>query len=227
MTWQYKKDEHLYLQEGAIQVRQKDGSLKLFPLFDVSMFTTKPLDSMRNNRNWIGAVYYRIVQKMYNGQQFYTLLGFDDFSLESNKKWMEVLHFNENEEPVFGGLFFSFRDDTAQKQNQYRFNIEYKKEAVTTFNYDPAMDMIIYDHLIPEDEDSSRKETYIPDGDYEGFKWKDGAWVHVDKVFHYKLKDGDFPQDEKILDESGNANEDKLMDQSQKNREKGKKPSTQ
>ncbi len=227
MTWQYKKDEYTYLQEGAIQVRQQDGSLKLFPLFDASMFTKKPLDSVRTNRNWIGAVYYRIVQKTYNGQKFYTLLGFDDFSLGSNKKWMEVLHFNEKEEPLFGGPFISFREDTAIKQTQYRFNIEYKKEAITTFNYDPNMDMIIYDHLISEEEDSARKDTYIPDGDYEGFKWKDGAWVHVDKVFHFKLKDGDFPQDEKILDESGNANEDKLMDQSQKNRQKTKKPSTQ
>ncbi|MDR3715288.1 MAG: hypothetical protein P4L51_20980 [Puia sp.] len=227
MTWQYKKDEHLYLQEGAIQVRQPDGSLKLFPLFDASMFTGKPTDSVRSNRNWIGAVYYRIIEKTYNGQNFYTLLGFDDYSLESNKKWMEVLHFNEDQEPLFGGPFISFREDTAQRQGHARFNIEYKKEAVTTFNYDPAMDMIIYDHLIPEDDDTLRLDTYIPDGDYEGFKWKNGAWVHVEKVFHYKLKDGDFPQDEKILDESGNANEEKLMEQTQKNLQKKKKPSTQ
>ncbi len=31
-TWQYKKDNLLYLQEGAIQMNQPDGSLKLFPL---------------------------------------------------------------------------------------------------------------------------------------------------------------------------------------------------
>jgi hypothetical protein len=191
------------------------------------MFTTKPTDSVRSNRNWIGAVYYRIIEKKYNGRNFYTLLGFDDFSLESNKKWMEVLHFNENEEPVFGGPFISFREDTAKKQAHARFNIEYKKEAITTFNYDSSMDMIIYDHLVPEEDDTLRFDTYIPDGDYEGFKWKDGVWVHIEKVFHYKLKDGEFPQDEKILDESGNANEDKLMDQSLKNLQKKKKPATQ
>ena len=41
-TWQYKKDNLLYLQEGAIQMNQPDGSLKLFPLFDASMFTARP-----------------------------------------------------------------------------------------------------------------------------------------------------------------------------------------
>ena len=38
-----------------------------------------------------------------------------------------------------------------------------------------------------------KKYTFIPDGDYEGFKWQDGKWVHIDKVFTYKLRDGEAP----------------------------------
>src|SRR5258707_4659261 len=53
-TWQFKKDNLIYLQEGAIQMRTADRSLKLFPLFDASMFTDKPLDSIRSRRNLIG-----------------------------------------------------------------------------------------------------------------------------------------------------------------------------
>ena len=45
-TWQLKKDEYMYLQKVAIQMKTADGSLKLFPLFDGSMFTSKPLDSV-------------------------------------------------------------------------------------------------------------------------------------------------------------------------------------
>src|SRR5882757_5317608 len=51
LTWQYKKDDYLFLQEGAIQMNQPDGSLKLYPLFDASMFTPRPLDSVRNRKN--------------------------------------------------------------------------------------------------------------------------------------------------------------------------------
>jgi hypothetical protein len=182
-TWQLKKDEYVFLQKGAIQVKTKDGSLKLFPLFDASMFTGKPLDSVRSPRNWIGAIYYRIVMKEHNGKKFYTLLGFDDFSISSNKKWMDVLTFNSNGEPQFGGPFISFKEDTVKRSTQYRFNIEYKKEANTVFNYDPQLDMIVYDHLISETNEPEKKDTYVPDGDYEGFKWKNGQWVHVDKVF--------------------------------------------
>ena len=68
-TWQYKKDDFLYLQEGAIQMRTPDGSLKLFPLFDISMFTGKPLDSVRSRKNWIGAIYYNIILDFSPGLQ--------------------------------------------------------------------------------------------------------------------------------------------------------------
>ena len=219
-TWQLKKDDYMYLQKGAIQMRTQDGSLKLFPLFDGSMFTSKPLDSVRNARNWIGAIYYKIIQKTHNGKNYYTLLGFDDFSIGSNRKWMEVLSFNDKGEPEFGGPFVSFMEDSIKKANQHRFSIEYKKEARTTFNYNPEMDMIIFDHLISETQEPDRPETFIPDGDFEGFKWKDGQWVHVDKVFNFKLEDGQFPVESGIYDAEGRADENKLMEQSIKNQQK-------
>ena len=221
-TWQFKKDDMMYLQEGAIQMNEPDGSLKLFPLFDASMFTANPLDSIRTRRNWIGAIYYRIILKTYEGKKYYTLLGFDDYSETSNKKWMEVLTFSQEGQPLFGGPYFSFQDDSVHKPVQYRFNIEYKKEAGTRFNYDPQMDMVVYDHLIPENNEPQKKDTYVPDGDFEAFQWKNGRWVHVEKeLFTVKLKDGEFPQDAKLLDNQGNANEQQLQAQSEKNIKKG------
>jgi len=218
-TWQYQKDEYVYLQRGAIQMRTSDGSLKLIPLHDASMFTAKPDDSVRSNTNWIGAIYYKIIQKEYRGKQFYTLLGFDDFSVSSNKKWMDVLTF-DNGQPVFGGPYFSFKNDTTKRTTKLRFNIEYKKEAKTFFNYDQENDIIVFDHLISESDEPNRKETLVPDGDYEGFKWENGQWVHVDKVFNFRLKDGEFPVDEKILDDAGNIDEEKLQKATDKNLQK-------
>jgi hypothetical protein len=230
-TWQLKKDEYLYFQKGAIQMRTPDGSLKLFPLFDASMFTAKPLDSIRTKRNWIGAIYYNIILKEYNGKKYYTLLGFDDYTVSSNRKWLEVLQFDlQTGEPVFGGPLVSFKDDTAKVKPVYhRFNIEYKKEARTTFNYSADLDLIVYDHLISETEQPERKESYIPDGDFEGFKWEKGQWVHVDKVFSYQAPAigdpmlGNAPAEQAIIDNKGNKSEEKLMEQSIKNLEKSKK----
>lgn len=223
-TWQMKRDEYVVLQKGAIQMKTPDGSLKLFPLFDVSMFSGAPQDSVRNRNNWIGAIYYKIIMKEHSGRKYYTLLGFDNFSVSSNKKWMEVLSFNANGEPVFGGPFISFKDDTAKKPIQSRFNIEYKKEAATVFNYNPEMDMIIFDHLVSETDEPEKKDTYIPDGDFEGFKWVNGQWVHVNKVFDFKLEDGAFPKDATILDDAGNIDEKQLEESSQRNIDKKNPP---
>jgi hypothetical protein len=213
------------LQEGAIQMNQPDGSLRLFPLFDASMFTGKPLDSVRTRTNWIGAIYYRIVEKTWQGKNYYTLLGFDDYSESSNKKWMEVLTFTPEGEPRFGGPYFSFQEDSVRKPTQYRFNIEYKKEAGTRFNYDPSLDLVVFDELISESNEPEKKDTYVPDGDFEAFQWKNGKWVHMQKgIFTEKLKDGDFPREAQILNDQGKANEAQLEAQSEKNKKKANPP---
>jgi hypothetical protein len=211
-TWQIKKDVYVFLQRGAIQMRTEDGSLKLIPLHDISMFTKKPQDSVRGANNWIGAIYYRIILKNFNGKNFYTLLGFDDFTINSNKKWMEVLTFNEQGQPVFGGPYFSFKNDSAKasKKEVDRFYIEYKKEASTTFNYDSSMNMIVYDHLISETDEPNRIESYVPDGDFEGFTWQNGQWLHVSKVFNATLQEGQFPVEQKILNDAGGVDESLL-----------------
>ena len=218
-TWELKKDEYIFLQKGAIQMNMPDGSLKLYPLFDYSMFTPRPVDSVRYRNNWIGAIYYRIVEKEFHGRKYYTLLGFDDYSIASNKKWLEVMHFNERGEPVFGGPVISFKEDSVRKPVQARFNIEYKKEAKTFFNYDPEKDMIVFDHLISESNEPEKKSTYIPDGDFEAFKWENGQWVHVERLDlgGEKLKDGAFPKDATILDASGKTNEQQLEEASRRN----------
>jgi hypothetical protein len=68
-SWQLQKDESYFRQEGAIQMKTADGSLKLFPLIDASDYTSVPVDSVRSNLNWIGAIYYKIIVKEYKGQK--------------------------------------------------------------------------------------------------------------------------------------------------------------
>lgn len=205
-TWQIERDESYFRQYGAIQMRTKDGSLKFFPLIDASDYTANPTDSVRTNTNWIGAIYYGIVAKEYKNKKYYTLFGFDDNEFISTKKWIEVLTFNDNNEPVFGGHFFDYKEDSIKPpQPAFRFCLEYKKDAKARMVYDAELDMIIIDHLISESNEPNKKFTLIPAGDYEGFKWLNGKWVHVDKVFdEQQLKNGQFPMPAPILDENSN-----------------------
>ena len=209
----------------------KDGSLKLFPLRDVSDFIDNAEDSVRFNNNWVGAVYYNIIKTQSNGKNYYTLFGLDNNSFMSTKKWVEVLTFNEKNEPVFGGPFFSYAKDSIPQGSKYRLSLEYKKDARVLMNYIPDLGVILLDHLISESDEPDNKWSYVPDGDNEAFKWENGKWVHIDKAFDYKVDmtgadpyTGRPPVGDPLLDAKGNRNEKKLEDKSNKNKTKEKPP---
>jgi len=204
-TWEIEKDESYFRQFGAIQMYTKDGTLKLFPLFDQSDYAAIPTDSVRTNQNWIGAIYYQVVMKEYNGRKYYTLLGLDDNDFTSTRKWIEVLYFNEAGLPVFGGSFFTYKDEQNKPQQPVaRFCLEFKKDGKARLNYDKELDLIIFDHLVSETASDNSKYSLIPDGDYEGFKWSNGKWIHISKVFEeQKLKDGQAPVPAPYLDDDG------------------------
>lgn len=204
-TWQIEMDESYFRQYGAIQMNTKDGSLKFFPLYDGSDYSAIPTDSVRSTRNWIGALYYQIVMKEFNGKKYYTLIGLDDNDFVTTRKWIEVLTFNDKGEPVFGGQYFDYPPDaTKPQQPAYRFCLEFKKDAKARMNYDPDLDMIIFDHLTSETNEQDKKYTFIPDGDYEAFKWKNGKWTHVEEAFDiHNPNNNKVPMPSPILDENG------------------------
>lgn len=227
-TWSLSFNDYYSRQRGAIQYRTPDGSLKLVPLRDNSEFTTDPTDSVRTKDNWIGAVYYNIIETQFNGKKYYTLFGFDDNSAMSSKKWIEVLSFNARNEPVFGGKMFVYSQDSIKQAPKDRFSIEYKKAANALVNYIGDLNMILVDHLVSETDEQDHQWTYVPDGDYEGFKWENGKWVHVNKVFNYKVDMsgadpylGKPPVGDPLLDSKGNPDEKKLQEKSDKNKKKG------
>jgi hypothetical protein len=229
-TWQLVVNDNLVRQHGAIQMKTPDGSLKLFPLIDKTSSVSNPEDTITNNFGWIGAVYYKLVEKKAFGRNYYTLLGYDENNLNSNKKIIEILTF-KNDEPVFGGSNFSFHDNSIHKRSMARYIMEYKKNAGPRLTYDADQDMIIYEHLISETGEPNKKYTYIPDGDYEGLKWIDGKWVHIQKVFTQKTPEGQEPVPHPIRDAKGNIDESKLSqrmpendDVNEENNDEAKQP---
>jgi hypothetical protein len=175
-------------------MKTADGSLKLYPLRDVSEFTEKPIETIANHGGWIGSVYYRMITKEYQGKKYYTLLGYDENNERTTRKWIDILHFDKNQQPIFGlQNGFSYAEDSMPVKPTNRVLLEYKKDARARIQFDKEMDMILFDHLISESNEPNKKYTLIPDGDYEGFVWKNGQWVHINKVFNQKLEDGQAP----------------------------------
>jgi len=227
-TWQMMKDYTYYRQRGAIQMKTENGSLKLFPLFDYSDFAKNPIDSVRDARHWIGAIYYKVILKTYNNTNYYTLLGSDANNERSNKKWIEVLHFDSLGNPVFGGRFFQYPEDINKpKQPAFRYCVEYKKDGGVRVNYDPQYDIIIFDRLVGENGETNNKAELVPSGDYEGFKWSDGRWAYIPDPFAGTISNrtqNNLP--EPLLDENGNRNQKKLMEKSKEVMDKQGKDAT-
>ena len=206
-TWQLVINGDIIRQHGAIQMNTPDGSLKLFPLIDKTDLINHIDDTVTSNRAWIGALYYKIIEEKAFGKNYYTLLGFDDNNMVSDRKFIDVLTFKDGQ-PVFGAHIFSFQGGLHNSIDRYV--MEYKKNASPKLSFDKNMDIIIYEHLISETGEPQKKYTYIPDGDYEGLKWKDGKWVHIEKVFNQITPEGKEPVPQPILDAKGNIDESKL-----------------
>lgn len=215
-TWQLVINDNVIRQHGTIQMRTPDGTLKRYFLIDKSDVTQNLKDTVGNNLGWIGAVYYKIVQKKFNNRDYYTLLGYDEGSINSNRKIAEVLTF-VNDEPVFGGRYFSFENDGLNNKTvNSRYIMEYKKDAGPRLTYDGDLDMIVAEHLISESGDPTKKWTMVGDGDYEGFKWFNGRWVHVNKVYNYVTPQGQEPVPNPLKDNGGNLIDNKINDDEQK-----------
>ena len=208
-TWQLVINGEIIRQHGAIQMKTNDGSLKLFPLIDKSDQIENLNDTITSNLAWIGALYYKIIEEKAFGKKYYTLLGFDDNNLSSDRKFIEVLTF-QNGKPVFGGSFFSFQGNNLHPKPIARYIMEYKKNAAPRLTFDKDLGIILFEHLISETGEVKKKYTYIPDGDYEGLKWTDGKWVHIEKVFNQVTPEGQPPLPSPILDSKGNIDESKL-----------------
>lgn len=220
-TWQIMKDFSYYRQKGAIQMKTADGSLKLFPLFDFSDFTKAPNDSIRDTKHWIGAIYYRIILKTWNARKYYTLLGSDANNERTNKKWIEILTFDEAGNPRFGARCFNYpaNDPNKPRQPVYRFCLEYKRDGGVRLNYDPKYDAIIFDQLISESNQPQDRASLVPYGGYEGFKWaSNGQWTFISNPFSdviFDEKQNSLPAP--LFDDKGNTNEKLLLEKTRKN----------
>jgi hypothetical protein len=218
ITWHLPMNEDNFRQKGVIQMNTADGSIRIFPLFDASDYSEETLrDSVRTPQTWIGAVYYKVIQQTVAQQKVYTLLGYDENGGMTTRKWIETLTFNEQQEPRFGGDYFAVNNDSIFPAGSKRYLIEYKKEGRARLNYDEQDSLIVMDHLVSETNEPDKKYTLIPGGDYEAFKWNKGRWQFIDKLYMEQRGDGNEPTPMTILDKDGNADEEALMKQTEKN----------
>jgi hypothetical protein len=181
---------------GAIQMPQ--SSLKLYPLFDYTEQMGKGAeDSILTNGKWFGALYYNITPIEFQGKKIYTLYGLNTTGAISNKKVLDPLYVDEKG-IIFGAPVFGVASTNYPRQRINRFILEYKKDVQATLHWDKDRKMIVFDKLVSQVNDPSRKYTYVPSGQYDGLRWSDDTWNYVrDLVPVQVLQDGQQPDEAK------------------------------
>jgi hypothetical protein len=131
------------------------------------------------------------------GQPIYLLFGFSSKSINSNKKLIDVLSFDDKGNPVFGlPIFYLPSENERGLVPQHRLVLEFKKGIPVSLNYDSNYKMIMFNHLTSEVEDPKRKSTYIPTGRIDGLRKENGQWIYVrDAIPVLQLDDGQAPID--------------------------------
>jgi len=179
LTWFVKLDNGESRYFGTIQLNNERNDI--VPFFQNKTDIIDIRNAKLNPQKWYGAVYYKITKVSDKKKDYYMLYGWDGGSFLSNKKILDVLYFDEDSIKLGAPIIQSKMGDAPIS----RLILEYKKEASVSINYDEVLEMIVYDHTIPEDGKSfGMYPTYIPDGSYEALKFKNGMWQYVEKVFH-------------------------------------------
>lgn len=172
-TWHVVDDPDHYRYFGYIQVGLKKGRVKVYQLVD-NLKAQRGLTRVdQTTGDWYGKLYYRIVTRKYKRKQFYTLLGMDFNNTLSMIKTVEALEIQRNRPEFARELFFTGKD------NVDRVIFEYSSQVAMTVNYDPELDMITFDHLVPlHPVYIGNYEFYGPDGSFDGLEFVTGTWVY-------------------------------------------------
>ena len=184
INWNVPNNDGTHSYYGFIQKKQKKiikiGTFKkevkeiilLFPLKDNSANIRNPQNYVSDNRRWFGMLYYKIIPKKTKSKMYYTLLAWDGNDKFSTKKIIDVISFSKSGTPKFGAYLFNMK-----RLHQKRVIFEYSKDCSMSLKYDEKKDSIIFDHLIPTQEQLiGQYQFYCPDLGLDGFGFKRGKW---------------------------------------------------
>ncbi|MFH0757468.1 MAG: hypothetical protein V2B15_09290 [Bacteroidota bacterium] len=176
-TWHVMDDPDTYRYFGYIQMAQKREKIAVFPLVD----NMKPQRSVyradQTTKDWYGKLYYGIITIQGKRKTLYTLLGMDFNDSRSNIKSVEVLSIQRNTPRFDKEVFFNGRDRVD------RIVLEYSDQVTISVRYDPTLDLIAFDHLVPLDPIYKNNfEFYGPDGSFDGLEFSEGTWIFREDI---------------------------------------------
>ncbi|MEM9549505.1 MAG: hypothetical protein AAGA77_26280, partial [Bacteroidota bacterium] len=134
--------------------------------------------------DWAGALYYNIHTVVKEEKKYYVLFGYNAHKNYEHRKIVDVLTFNGGT-PTFGAEVFKKQDPGERAIIKNRIVLDYSSDANVSINYNPNLDMIVFDHLIARiGRIPGQGPTMLPDGSYVGYQWDGKYFNYIDKLYH-------------------------------------------
>ncbi|MEA3504329.1 MAG: hypothetical protein U9R32_03940, partial [Bacteroidota bacterium] len=157
-----------------------------------------PEKAILDNNSWYGALYYNIID---NGNNIFTLLGWNGYNAQTNQKIIEVLSFSTEGNPVFGKAVFA-NYPSIQTRILFRysakttFSLKYEevkmlieKNRILKFRKGSRIvkrkfPLIAFNKLEPMNKGfNSNYKYYIPLTEtINAFRYKNGKWLFMEDI---------------------------------------------
>jgi hypothetical protein len=176
-TWHVMDDYDHYRYFGYIQIAMKKGKVRLFELHDNEKVQRGVMKLEQTDADWYGKLYYQLVRNKDRRKTYYTIMGMDFNDSRSTIKSVEVIDIHRNSPRFVRSLFFNGHDFVD------RLVLEYADQVAISVRYDPGLEMITFDHLVPFHPIYTKNfEFYGPDGSYDGLEFSGGRWLYREDI---------------------------------------------
>ncbi len=177
-TWSIKLEggQHSYF--GFIQ-KKKKKEVQLFPLREQIFDNDSVKYFNLTQDHWLGMNYYQIVDFKRNSKTYYLLIGMRNNGYISKTKVIDVLYFTRNKAKFGKSVFKSDEKRTKRFKHFKRVLFEYSHNVSMVLNYDERYNMVVFDHLTPENASlKGQYRFYGPDGSYDAFQYNGQKWIY-------------------------------------------------
>ncbi|MFZ1703194.1 MAG: hypothetical protein WAT79_02545 [Saprospiraceae bacterium] len=151
--------------------------------------------SINSNENWMGAMYYSLLEDVIDGKKQYLLFGFHRFDVHENIKLLDVLSFDKQENPLFGKEIFERKNKDARSTIKTRIVLKYSADSYVGLHFNDGLNLIVHDHLITKANlATNRGMTLVSDGSLVGYEKNKNYWTYIDKLYTQILDEAPRPQ---------------------------------
>ncbi len=176
-TWHVMDDYDHYRYFGYIQIAMNKGKVRLFELHDNEKGQRGVMKLEQSDTDWYGKLYYQLISNKDRRKTYYTIMGMDFNDSRSTIKSVEVLEIHRNSPRFVRSLFLKGSDFVD------RMVLEYADQVAISVRYDPGLEMITFDHLVPFHPIYAKNfEFYGPDGSYDGLEFSGGRWLYREDI---------------------------------------------